>query len=210
VGAGERPAVQAAADRGIQRPGDRRAFLEHLASPIREGDFARAALEAQPGFAAARCDALLVARDRADFLRRVGRAFAQHAVQEENIEQAHRLRSDAGRRERVEVHQAHLDVFHAALAQRVQRALAAANAALRADLAVELVFDLQQRGCELAVFARLVADADFFVRRIRLEQRFFERCPIRVQAVEARRDRGLRVALVAEALPCAASVACGR
>jgi hypothetical protein len=45
-------------------------------------------------------------------------------MQQEDVEEAHGLRLDADRHEGVEVHQAHLDVFHAALAQRMQRALA--------------------------------------------------------------------------------------
>ena len=67
--------------------------------------------------------------------------------------------------------QAHLDVLDAALAQRVQRPLAGADHALRADRAVELVLDLQQAGGELAVFAVAVADADLLVRRIRRGER---------------------------------------
>ena len=60
---------------------------------------------------------------------------------------------DADRDERVEVHEPHFDIFDAALAQRMQRPLARADHALGADGAVELVFDLQQAGAELAVVA---------------------------------------------------------
>ena len=45
-------------------------------------------------------------------------------MQQEDVEEAHGLRRDADRHERVEVHQPHLDVLDAALAQGVQRALA--------------------------------------------------------------------------------------
>ena len=56
-----------------------------------------------------------------------------------------------------EVQQPHLDVFDAALAQRVQRPLAGADDALGPDGAVELVLDLQQAGGELVVFAAGIA-----------------------------------------------------
>jgi hypothetical protein len=103
--------------------------------------------------ASARRDAVLVARDRGDLGRRVGRALGEQAIKQEDVEEAAGRRGDADRRERVEVHEAHLDILDAALAQGVERTLAGADAPLRADLAVELVLDLQERGCELAVFA---------------------------------------------------------
>ena len=78
-------------------------------------------------------------------------------MQEKDIEEAAGLRGDADRRERIEVHQAHLHVLDAALAQRAQRPLAGIDAALHADLAVELVLDLQQAGRELVVLPLLVS-----------------------------------------------------
>jgi hypothetical protein len=78
----------------------------------------------QPGLAAAGGGQVLVVRQFADLLGRVGRAVAEQAVQQEHVEEAQRLGVDADGLERVEVHQAHLDVLHPALAQRVQRALA--------------------------------------------------------------------------------------
>ena len=71
---------------------------------------------------------------------------------------------DADREERVEIHQPHLDVLDAALAQRVQRPLARTDAPLGPDRAVELVFDLQHAVGELAVVVA-VADADRRVGR---------------------------------------------
>ena len=63
---------------------------------------------------------------------RVGRAFVQQTVQQEHVEKAHRVRGDADRVKGIEVHQAHLDVLDAAVAQRVQRPLAGPDHALRA------------------------------------------------------------------------------
>src|SRR5467141_4267655 len=91
-------------------------------------------------------DALLVAPYCGDLLRRVGRAVCEQAVQQEQVEEAAGRRPDADRAERIEVHQAHFDVLDAAAAQGVQRALPGVDAALGADAAVELVFDLQQAG----------------------------------------------------------------
>src|SRR5918994_1685445 len=76
--------------------------------------------------------AQLVARDGKELLRRVGRAVLEQAVQQQDVEEAHGLRRDADRHERVEVHQPHLDVLDAALAQGVQRALAGLDAPLGA------------------------------------------------------------------------------
>ena len=56
---------------------------------------------------------------------------------------------DAQGQEGVQIQAAHLDIFHPALAQGVERALPGANAALGANGAVELVFDLEQARGEL-------------------------------------------------------------
>jgi hypothetical protein len=119
-------------------------------------------------------------------------------VQQEDVEKAHGLGVDAHRLEGVEVHAAHLDVFDAALAQRVQRALAGVDHALGADGAVELVLDLQQAGGQLVVFAAQVAHAQAFVGRMRARQRTVQRIGITLQAVVADGQRRLRVALVAQ------------
>ncbi len=67
----------------------------------------------------------------------------------------------------------------------------------RPDGAVELVFDLQQGGAELPVVVA-VADADGRVRRIGLGERAIERAGVAFEAVVAHRQRGLRIALVAQ------------
>ena len=98
----------------------------------------------------------------------------------------------------IEVHAAHLHVLDAALAQRVQRALAAADHALGPDRAVELVLDLQQAGRELVVLAAEVAHADRLVRRIGSRQPILQRRGVALEAVVAHGERRLRIALVAQ------------
>ncbi len=82
---------------------------------------------------------------------------------------------------------------------RMQRPLARPDHPLRADGAVELVLDLQQRGRELVVLAARVVDADGLVRWIRPGERSLQRGAVAVQAVVADRQRRLRIALVAQA-----------
>ncbi len=118
-------------------------------------------------------------------------------MQQEDVQKSHRVGGDAYRTERIDVDAAHLDVFDAALTERVQRPLAGAEARFRPDRAVELVLDLQQRRRELAVVLP-VAHADGRVWRIRLGQSAIERYRVAREAVEAHRQRCLRIALVAE------------
>src|SRR5207248_2492783 len=105
-------------------------------------------------------------------------------MQQENIEKADVIRADADGKERIDVDAAHLDIFDAALAESAQRPLAGTYPPLRPDLAVELVFDLQQGRRQLAVI-RAVADADRFVSGIRLGQRTIERDGVALETVEA-------------------------
>jgi len=109
-----------------------------------------------------------------------------------------RLGRDADRHERVQVEQPHLDVFDAALAQRMQRALAAPDQPLGPDRPVELVLDLQQAGRQLVVFAARIDDADRLVRRIRPGERLVQRSRVAVEPVVADGQAGLRRALVAQ------------
>src|SRR5881396_3130979 len=94
---------------------------------------------------------------------------------------------------------ARLDVLDPALAQRVQRALARVDDALRPDGAVELVLDLQEAGRELAVVAFAVADADRLVRRVGLGDHVVETGRVALDAVVAHRERVLRFGEVAQA-----------
>src|SRR3954471_12854990 len=79
----------------------------------------------------------------------------------------------------------------------MQGPLAWTNDALCADLAVKLVFDLQQAGAELAILVAL-ANTDRFVRRIRFRERLEQRFAIVVEIVIADGKLGLSIALVAE------------
>ena len=119
-------------------------------------------------------------------------------MQQKHIQQTHGGRCDANGNEGVDVHQPHFHVFHPALAQGVQGALARAHRALGADGAVELVFDLQQAGAQLVVVAARVAHAHLFVGGVRLGQRFVQRVGIALQAVVAHGQGGLGIALVAQ------------
>ena len=185
--------------RGVQRGGDRRALRQHLRGPVHQQHALALALEPQAGLAPAFGRLVLVVLEFGNFRRGVGRAVGQQAVQQEHVEQAHGLRRDAHGLERVEVHQAHLDVLHAALAQRMQRTLATAHRALGADGAVELVLDLQQAGAELVVVAAKVAHANGLVGRVGPRQCLVQRVGVTLQAVVAHVQAGLRVALVAQA-----------
>ncbi len=77
------------------------------------------AVQAGGRVAAAFRDPALVARRRGDLLRTVGRAVAQQAMEQEDVDEADRRRADADRLERIDVQAAHLDVLDAAVAQRV-------------------------------------------------------------------------------------------
>ena len=184
--------------RRIQRRGQGRAGGEHLVGPVAQWHIAAAALQLQAGLAAALGSQMLVVLEFGDFFGRVGRAVALQAVQQEHVQHAHGALRNAHGLERIEVHQPHFDIFHTALAQRMQRALAAVHGALGTDGAVELVFNLQQAGAQLVVIATGIADAQLLVGRIGLGQRFMQRLGIAVQTVVADIDGGLGIALVAQ------------
>ena len=162
------------------------------------------ALQPQAGLAPARGDALLVAR-RSRRAPAACRAGCRASRQCSRKMSSKRIvpRGDADRAEGIEVHQAHLDVLDAALAQRVQRPLAGRMHALGPDRAVELVLDLQQAGGELAVVVA-VADADLLVGRIGLGERVVERRAVALQAVVAHRERAPARRSGSPAAPCAA------
>src|SRR3989304_6914910 len=137
--------------RGVQRRGDRLPPGEHLAAPFEERHLLRPSYEAHARLAAARGGTQYVTRHDVELLRGIRRTVAKQAMQEKDVEKAHRVRRDADRAEWIEVHHAHLDVLDAALAQGMQGPLARAQGALRPERAGELVFDLQQTRGELAV-----------------------------------------------------------
>ncbi len=183
----------------VQRGGDGRTSGQDLAAPLHQRHAAARALQAQPGLAAALGREVLVALEGSDLGGGVGRAVRQQAVQQEHVQQPHGRRLDAHRREGIEVHEPHLHVLHAAVAQRVQRTLAGAHGALGADGAVELVLDLQQAGAQLVVVATGVAHAQRLVGGVGPRQGFVQGVGIAVQPVVAHGQRGLGIALVAQA-----------
>ena len=185
--------------RCVQRRGDRLAAGHDLGAPLGQRNQFTAAFQQQTGFAAARRGAVLVARQLGNLFPGVRRAVAQQAMQQKHVEKTQCRRADADALERVQIHAAHLDVFDAALAQRVQRALAAVDHALRADRSVELVLDLQQARRKLFVVADRIANPDFLVRRVGPGQRVLQRRAVARQAVVADRQVRLRIALVTQA-----------
>ena len=111
--------------RRVQRGGDRARSSQQIRAPhFVSSTSPAAALEHQAGLAAEGRGLVLVAAQRGNLLRRVGRAVGEQAMQQEDIEEADVLRRDADRHEGIEVEQPHFDVFDAALAQRMQRPLA--------------------------------------------------------------------------------------
>ena len=170
---------------------NRHGLTDDVGSPLRKARMVGAAYQAQIRIAPAFGDTVLVAGVGDNFLAVVVRAVLEQTVQQEYVEKTCRLLTDADRRERIEVHAAHLDVFNAAFAQRVQWPFAGCDTPLRPDGAVKLVFDLQQRGRQLAVMIA-VTNADGRVRRVRLGRNQGDRqqrtC-VTLQVVVADRDR---------------------
>ena len=196
---GKRIRVQAAALRLVKRSGKRRAFAQQLFSPLGQRHLLAIAQQPQARLTSARCRQVLVVFDFGNFLRCVGRAGRHQAMQQKHVQKPGGFCGNAHRHQRVQVHQAHFHVFHPAFAQRVQRALAGPNHTFGANRAVKLVFNLQQAGAQLVVITARVANAHSLIRRVRLRQRLMERAGITLQIVVAHRQRGLRIALVAQA-----------
>ena len=129
--------------RGVERARDWLAIGQHLRTPIEQRHFLGAAPQPQSRLAPPRRRQLLIAHIVGNFLWRIRRAVPQQAMQQEYVQDAHGLRVDAHRTEWIDIHQPHLDILDASLAQRVQRTLARANTTLGPDRSVEFVFDLQ-------------------------------------------------------------------
>ena len=182
----------------IERSGNRRALGQHFGAPAGQRHFASGSLEQQAGLAPTRRRLVLVVLELGNFLWVVGRAVAEQAMQQEDIQKTHGRGVDAHRLERVEVHQAHFNIFNPALAQRMQGPLPGVNHPFRPDGAIELVFNLQQCGAKLVVIAAGVLGAHRFVGRVRPGQRVLERGTITVQTVVADRQRRLCITLVTQ------------
>src|SRR5690606_33059869 len=135
-------------------------FLQQGLAPTYELDRLAIATQLQAGFPAPLRDGVLVARQLGDLFRGVFRTVREQAVQQEYVEEVGGFDSEPDRAEGVEIETAHLDVLDAGTSQRAKRAFARADAALGPDRPVELVFDLQQAGRQLAVAAVLAPDAE--------------------------------------------------
>ena len=178
---------------------DRGQFGQHLCSPVHQQHFRTVALQTQARLATTLGRQVLVVLECSDLVGRIRRAVAEQRMQQEQVQEAHGLGVDAHVEERVQVHQAHFHVLHAAFAQRMQRTLTGRDHALGTDGAVELVLDLQQAGVELVVVAPQIAQADRLIRAIGLGQCFVQGGCVALQTVVAHRQRGLGIALVAQA-----------
>ena len=78
-----------------------------------------------------------------------GGAFVERAKQQEGIHEAPGLQADADRLKGVDIQAAHFDVLHTAVAQGLNRPLAAADHAFGPDGGIVFVFDLQYVGADL-------------------------------------------------------------
>ena len=183
---------------GVELVRNRLQLFQQFQAPLGQRHALPLELQAQAGFAPACGGEVLVVRQFADFGGRVGWAVRQQTMQQKHIQKAQRARANADHLEGVQVHQPHFDVFHPALAQRVQGPLAGVNDAFGPDGAVKLVFDLQQRGGELVVVTAGVADAQCLVSGPGTGERVLQRGGVALQPVVAHGQRGLGVALVAQ------------
>jgi hypothetical protein len=104
---------------------------------------------------------------------------------------------DPDRVEGAHVERPHLDVLHAATAQRLGRALPGQGHALWPDETVVLVLDLQHVRIELPVFA-VDLDADALVVRVWRRDRVREVTDVVVEAVDRHLQRRLVLVAVTE------------
>ena len=102
-----------------------------------------------------------------------GRTFTEQTHQQQHIGKRTLFGGNANVDKRVQVEQAHLDVFNAVFLQRLGRALAQFANALGANAGIKLVLYLQQVGVELLPVCAL-AHADFFVKRVGRADRGFQ------------------------------------
>nr|GEU28338.1 hypothetical protein [Tanacetum cinerariifolium] len=193
----QRVGVGGVAAQAVEQRGDRADAFEQFRAPLLQADGAVVVLEHQARTAAFLDGAGKVGRVALAFLRRDGRAVLERAEQQEGVQQAAGLHADAHRLERVHVHAAHLDVLHAARAQRLDRPLAGLDHALGADGGVVLVFDLQHVGAELDPFA-VALGTELGIRSVRLVDGARQGRHIAVEAILVRTQAGLGVVLIAE------------
>ena len=119
MGAAHGVAVVGGVVGGVQRSGDGGEGGQQLGAPVHQRNLAPCPLQAQARLPATGGGAVLVVRQFGDFLWCVRRAVGQQAVQQEHVDKTHGLCGDTHRHKRVEVEQAHLDVFHTPFTQRM-------------------------------------------------------------------------------------------
>ena len=196
--AGQRLAVQVAAVGSVQCCGAAFDAFEQFQPPVLQQHRLSGAAQGQPRLAALSDSQGEVVGAFAAFGAAHVRAVFQGAEQQEGIEEACGDQIDAQRQERVDVQAAHLDILHAARAERLDRPLAGFGDALGADARVVLVFDLQHVGVELQPVALGIAGADGLIGRVGRRYRPAQAAKVAVQAVVAGLEAGLGIVLVAQ------------
>ena len=182
----------------VEEGGNLADLVEQLVGPVTEQDIPTTALQFEPGTAAfldyleevvGSCATLAVCQ---------AGAIVQRTEQQEGVEKACLAEVDAQWQVRVDIQATHFDVLNAACPQRLQRPLASGGDALRADIGVVLVFDLQHVGVELLPVACGVLGPQRLVRRIRRGDRAEKAFGVAFQVVVAGGEPGLGIVLVTQ------------
>ena len=150
----QRLAIAVATAAAIQQRCDLGQLVEQLEAVLLEADgIALLIFKRQAGATPLQHHLVLVAAVAGNLVIREHGGRAQQAPDQEEIEEADLIHLDTERGKGIDVHRAQLDVFDAALLQRIRGLLAAAGGTLGADRRVELVLQLQHVVVELAVLA---------------------------------------------------------
>ena len=150
----QRLAIAVATAAAIQQRCDLGQLVEQLEAVLLEADgIALLIFKRQAGATPLQHHLVLVAAVAGNLVIREHGGRAQQAPDQEEIEEADLIHLDTERGKGIDVHRAQLDVFDAALLQRIRGLLATAGSTLGADRRVELVLKLQHVVVELAVLA---------------------------------------------------------
>ncbi|MNQ11504.1 hypothetical protein D3C85_243930 [compost metagenome] len=190
-----RGAIGAAA-RLVQQRGHGGDALEQFAGPGLQGDMFAVAFQQQSRTAPFLDGAGEILGVLAAFRIAGERAVLQRAKQQKGVEEVTGRRADAQRLERVDIEAAHFHVLHAALGQRMQRALAAVRHALGPDRRVVLVLDLQAVGIDLHPLP-VAPRAQLDIRQVGMVHRRRQAGDIAVERVVVGGQAGLGIVLVA-------------
>ena len=148
----QRLAIAVAAAAAIQQIGHLSQLVKQFEAVLFEANgIALLIFQRQAGTTPFQHHLVLVAAVAGNLLVTQHRRGAQQAPDQEQIEEADLVGIDAERGEGVNVYGTQLDVFDAALIQRIRGLLAAARGALGADRGVELVLQLQHVVVELTI-----------------------------------------------------------